>query len=485
MLNALKNNADKTYTENGALTYTGTGSDCLDFFASAGALRSADEEDIIKRFARAYAENADLALKALFFARDIRGGLGERRLFRVLERFLADCEPESVRKNIPYVAEYGRFDDLLCLFGTQCENEMLSYIKGVFAEDMKKLQSGQPVSLLGKWLPSVNASNGRTVRTAKKTAAALGMNCAQYRRALSSLRAAIKIIENNLREKNYTFEYEKQPSKALLKYKKAFIRNDGERYRDFIESASANPSIMHAGTLFPYEIVTHILRAPSLPEEERKAADTAWKALDNFAGNENALAVIDGSGSMYGGRPVPAAVALSLGIYFAERNTGVFHNHFITFSENPRLIEIKGRDIFAKVKFCVGYNECANTDLAKVFDLILKSAVENKLSQKDMPARLYIISDMEFDSCCKNADMTNFACAKAKFESCGFSLPQVVFWNVQSRNIQQPVKMNEQGAALVSGCTPRLFAMLKEGVLDPYAFMLSALSSERYAAIKA
>lgn len=486
MLEALKNTADKTLTENGALTYSSAGSDCLDFFAAVGALRSADEEDIINRFARAYAENADIALKTLFFARDIRGGLGERRIFRVLIRFLADRETASMRKSIPYVAEYGRFDDLLSLLGTQCEKDMLGCVKSAFADDMLKLRSGEPVSLLGKWLPSINASNRNTVRAAKRIAGALGLSCAEYRRSLSSLRAAIKIIENNLREKDYTFEYEKQPSKALLKYKRAFIRSDGERYREFMKRAQAEPSILHTGTLFPYDIVAPILKKSAMAEEERIAADTTWRALDNFAGDENALVVIDGSGSMYGwGNPSPAAVALSLGIYFAERNTGAFHNHFITFSTRPQLVKIKGRDIFERVKYCQSHNECSNTDLARVFLLILESAIKNKLSQRDMPAKLYIISDMEFDCCCENARMTNFEYAKAKFAHFGYTLPQVVFWNVQSRNSQQPVKKNEQGVALVSGSSPRLFSMLKNGILDPYSFMMEVLSSERYAAIKA
>ena len=486
MLEALKNTANMTYTENGAPTYAGTGSDCLDFFASAGALRSASEEDIIRRFTRAYAENADIAMKTAFFARDIRGGLGERRLFRILERFLADNEPGSMRKNIPHVAEYGRFDDLFILMGTQCEKEMLAFVQKALAEDVDKSKAGEPVSLLGKWLPSVNASNGDAVRMAKRFARAFGMKEAEYRKTLSSLRSRIRIIENNLREKDYTFEYEKQPSKAMLKYRKAFMRNDGERYAAFMQRAAAEPSLLHTGTLAPYDIVAPILKSSSFTEEERLSLDTTWKALEDFTGNENALVIADGSGSMYwGGNPLPAAVAQSLAIYFAERCTGAFHNHFITFSESPRLIEIKGRDIVGKVRYCMGYNECANTDLAGVFDLILKSAISHGLAQKDLPSKLYVITDMEFDYCCEHAEMTNFDYAKDAFRQHGYSLPQVVFWNVQSRNIQQPVRQNEQGVALVSGCTPQIFSMLKNGLLDPYSFMMDVLSSERYSPIAA
>ncbi len=203
--------------------------------------------------------------------------------------------------------------------------------------------------------------------------------------------------------------------------------------------------------------------------------------------SDNTLAVVDGSGSMYwGGTGVmPAAVAESLGIYFAERNKGAFRNNFITFSANPRLVEIKGRDIFEKVQYCMSFNECSNTNIGKTFDLILDTAVKNRLKQKDMPSRLLIISDMEFDVCADDSEMTNFDNARAKFERAGYRLPSLVFWNVNSFNRQQPVTMNEKGVILVSGMSPQIFAMLKDDNLDPFSFMMSVISSERYERIAA
>ena len=203
--------------------------------------------------------------------------------------------------------------------------------------------------------------------------------------------------------------------------------------------------------------------------------------------SDNTLAVVDGSGSMYWGgtNVMPAAVAESLGIYFAERNCGAFKGHFITFSANPRLVEIKGKDIFEKVQYCMSFNECSNTNIEKTFDLILDTAVKNRLKQKDMPSRLLIISDMEFDICSSDAEMTNFDNAKAKFAANGYRLPQLVFWNVNSFNRQQPVTMNEKGVTLVSGMSPQIFSMLKDDNLDPYSFMMSVISSERYERIAA
>ena len=184
-------------------------------------------------------------------------------------------------------------------------------------------------------------------------------------------------------------------------------------------------------------------------------------------------------------RPKPAAVAQSLAIYFAERNHGMFHDHFITFSMNPRLVEIKGRDIVDKARYCASFNECANTNIQKVFELILNTAVKNRVPQKEMPSTLYIISDMEFDSCAYAADVTNFKYAAELFRKAGYTLPKVVFWNVCSRSQQQPVTMNEQGVALVSGNSPRIFSMVMESSLDPFAFMLSVINTERYAPIAA
>ena len=485
MLNYLKQQANKTVTENGAVTHMTTQSDCLDLFATIGALRDASSNEIITRFIRAYSENKDIAMKLLFFARDIRGGLGERRVFKVILNWLANNEPATVRKNLEYVAEYGRFDDLLCLMGTACEKDMLDVLKAQFEADNNALANGGEVSLLAKWLPSVNASSSETVLYAKKIAKHFGLNDASYRKALVALRAHIRIIENNLREKDYSFDYSKQPSKAMYKYRKAFIRNDGERYSQFLDKVTTGEAKLHASTLMPYEIITPFFRR-NVSDEERKAINTTWISQEDFGDTENALAVIDGSGSMYGGvDPMPATVALSLGIYFAERNKGAFKNHFITFSENPQLVEIKGEDILDKVRYCHGFNEVANTNIQKVFELILDAAKKNSVPQDELPKKLYIISDMEFDYCAEDASLTNFEYAKKLFAEAGYTLPEIVFWNVASRNRQQPVTRNEQGVALVSGCTPRLFSMVASGTMNPYAFMLEVVESERYAKIVA
>ncbi len=300
MLDFLKKEANKAYTENGAASYATTTSDCLDLFATIGGLRGENEVEIVKRFMRAFSENRDLAMKLLFFARDVRGGLGERRVFRVILKWLCNNESKSVIKNLEYISEYGRYDDLLILFGTPCERAALEFIADRLNRDIESMEKNEEVSLLAKWLPSVNASNRETVRLAKRIVNHLGINDAQYRKTLTKLRTYIRIIENNLREKDYTFDYSKQPSKAMFKYRKAFIRNDNERYEEYIRNVSLGKVNMNTGTLAPYEIVDPLLRR-TVSEEERKSIDTTWDALEDFTNGENALVVVDGSGSMYWG----------------------------------------------------------------------------------------------------------------------------------------------------------------------------------------
>ena len=496
MLNHIKNAANRTLTENGAATYRTTGSECLDLFAAVGGLRCRSEREILARFVRAYTEDPDLSMKMLFFVRDVRGGLGERRVFRVIFRYLACNEPESVRRNLRRVPIYGRFDDLFALMGTPCEKDALDFLHDRFKKDLLAMQQGRSVSLLAKWLPSVNASNPETKLLGKKCARAFGLSDAEYRKSLSALRAAIRILENNLREKDYSFDYTQQPSRAVLKYREAFRRNDRERYFTFLDDVAAGRVKMHACNIVPYELVAPYLITSwyaatdgfmkDISPDEKKVLNATWDSLPDYGNDENVLAVVDTSGSMYDmHKPLPAAVALSLGLYFAERNTGAFRNHFIEFSAEPQLIEIKGETFADRLRYVCSFNKVANTNLEAVFDLILHAAVENRVPQNELPSKLIFISDMEFDRCVSDASETNFRNAQKKFASHGYALPQIVFWNANSKRRQQPVRMNEQGVALVSGVTPRIFSFITGDIVTPYAFMMDVLGNKRYAKIAA
>ena len=489
MLNFLKKEANMTLTENGGTAFRSSESFCLDMFFRAGAMRNSSEEEIANTVIRAYAEDPDKTMKTVFFARDARGGLGERRFFRCAISALVDLAPESVRKNIPLFAEYGRYDDLCILLGTELEKDAAGIIITQLQKDIKAMQENQPASLLAKWLPSVNASSKDTRNKGRRMASLLGMSEPMYRKTLSALRKYTDILENRLRERDYTFNYEVQPSCAMFKYRSAFIRNDGERYTEYLNKVNNGEAKLNAGRLYPYDIVRAVLKG-GISVEGRLSLDTAWKALPDLtaAKGENALAVIDGSGSMTWGmggiRPIDAA--LSLGIYFAEHNKGAFADHFITFSHKPRLVKIEGKDIVDKVKYCSTFNEVANTNLEAVFTLILRTAVNNKVKQADMPSKLYIISDMQFDSCIIGGNSEPmFREMRKLYRKHGYELPEVIFWNVNSRCDAVPVTRSETGAALVSGYSPAVFDMVIGGECSPEAVMNKILSSERYSAVRA
>lgn len=485
-LNDLINNSNKTLTQNGAITNRSSGTFCLDLFFSAGAMRQASEEQIAAAVTRAYAEDPVKTMKIIFFARDARGGLGERRFFRVAVKALAQFAPEAVERNVPYFAEFGRYDDLLVLLGTQCADAAMSVIRERLNADIASMREGGKVSLLAKWLPSVNASSKATRNAARDVAARLGHSERDYRKTLSELRAYADIIENRLRERDYTFDYAKQPSCAMFKYRKAFIRNDGERYLGYLDAVNSGKSKMNASVLFPYDIIRGCLGS-DIPKEERLSLDTTWRNLPVFGEGGNAIAVVDGSGSMtwaYKSSARPIDVALSLGIYFAEHNKGAFAGKFITFSNTPRVIDVIGKDIVEKARYCATFNEVSNTNLEAVFDLILATAVRSKAKQEELPEKIFIISDMGFDHCVESGnDLTLYDTMKAKYKQYGYKLPDVVFWNVRSFGDNFPVRMKDSGTALVSGFTPALFDMVIGGEISPEIVMNRAIGSERYSMI--
>lgn len=491
MLEKLYQEQNLTRTENGALAYRSTGTDCLDLFSVAGAIRCRSSERITSLFLNAYIENKDLAMKLLFYIRDIHGGLGERRVFRIMLHAAALAFPDSVQKNLLFIPEYGRFDDCLALFGTPCEPQLIEMIRTQLEDDLANMQQQKSISLMAKWLPSVNTSSAATRETAKILLKALHMTEREYRTTLSRLRKHIDILESKLCRNEYDFDYEKLPSKALFQYRHAFLKNDPQRYKAFLASVEKGSATLHTSSLYPYEIIHQCLRLfksnPEVTEfsENRRVLNATWNSLPDFTDDRNVLVVVDGSASMYSNyynpdsQCLPITVAVSLAIYFAKRNKGKFHDHFITFSTRPRLVEIKGDDIYEQALYCMNYNEVSNTDLYEVFMLLLLTAIKNNLPQTELPETLYIISDMEFDSGVQH-DATVFEDAKEKFEDYGYHLPNVVYWNVDSRNQQCPVKKDEHGTALVSGCTPSVFSMAMHQELTPEAFMVQVLSNERY-----
>ena len=489
----------RSITENGALGYATTGDALLDLNFKVSSYRSLPDSKIVEDFSRAYYENPTLAVVWLFMARDVRSGMGERRFFRVCLCWLACKHPDICRKILPLVAEYGRWDDLLTLLDdTPVSDNVVSLIYSQLVKDIYNRNLGKPISLLAKWLPSEKASSQKSKRQALFLAENLGRSPAAYRRTLSMLRKHINIVERSMSENRWNeINYEAVPSKANLLYRNAFLRHDKERREAYLDSLQRGETKINSFVAFPCDIVQKYsgMYAPDVTLEEM------WKALpDTVGGNSNTIVVADGSLSMLcqSGKTGMTAlsVANSLAIYFAEHASGAFKDKYITFSMNPQLVDFSNaQTLREKINIALQYNEAANTNIEAVFDLILNTALENNLKQEDLPQNILIISDMEFDACAKsNAgflryeillhDETLFAEIARKYQSHGYKLPRLIFWNVASRTGTIPVRKNELGVSLVSGFSPNIMKMVLSEKLDPKEAMLDMLNGERYAPVR-
>lgn len=496
-LDNLKTEANYTKTLNGAKTHGSTGDACLDLFSVAGGMRCRSEADQIRLFDRAYIENPEIAMKLLFHIRDIRGGIGEREIFRTLIRHVAKTWPESAKKNVRWISEFGRWDDLMCLMGTSAQKEVCRIIQKQLQKDLDAIarrENGEldaPVSLLGKWLPSGNTSSARTRGQAKVLMQALKMSSEEYRKMLTKLRANSCITERYLTNQQVEkINYEAVPAKAMLTYRSAFQRQDPKRFDTYVEAVACGDAKMHSDTLFPYEILRPYFKGGYLavtPDGEA-VLDALWDNLPMEIGSQNAIAVVDTSGSMYcnrPGTPKPALISQALGIYFAERCQGVFRNHMITFESNPHLMELHGRNLAEKLRYVQSFPWGMSTNLEAVFNLILRTAVNSGAKQKEMPAVIYIISDMEFNCAVLDPQKTVYENARKRFEAYGYQMPAVVFQNVNSWQMQAPVTANTRGAALVSGAGTAAMKEKFDGNVTPMSHMLKVLNSKRYEAIHA
>ena len=494
-LENLKTEANYTLTLNGAKTHGSTGDACLDFFAVAGGMRYRSRRDQICLFDRAYIETPELAMKLLFHLRDIREGMGERKLFRTLLRHVAVRWPESARKNVAYIAGFGRWDDLLCLLGTPAEPEAVRVIKEQLALDLEALErrnTGEEnahISLLAKWLPSDNTSSLRTRQTAARLIKALGMEQRDYRRMVTSLRARIGLAERQLTNRHLErINYEAVPAQAMLKYRSAFARRDGERFAGYLSDVENGDKVMHADTLFPYEILRPFFRNYRVCDAEgADVLEQLWAYLPGVIGNTNAISVVDTSGSMYGswGPLKPALISQAMGLYCAERCKGIFHNHLITFESDPHLVEVHGETLRDKLLYLRSFPWGFSTNLEAVFTLILKTAVDYNIPQDELPQVLYIFSDMEFNCAVRDADKTVYENARELFESYGYKMPAVVFHNVNSWQMQTPVTAHTRGTALTSGASTAMLSHSFDGNVTPMDHMLRVLNSKRYAMIHA
>ena len=496
-MNAIKNELsnETQRTENGAVGFRTTGKELLDLNFAVASLRKASESDIVNRFIRAYFEDKVVAIKWLFYARDVREGLGERRLFRVVMEEFAKQEPKATKELIKLVPEYGRWDDLWCLLETDLADDVVELVTKQLTEDSDNMLGGKSISLLAKWMPSLNASSEQTKKYASIFCKKTNATPRSYRKTLSAMRKYIDVVECKMSAKQWNeINYEAVPSRANLIYNNAFLRNDEERRREYLGKLEKGEAKINAGTLYPHDIVHKYMSGGGWYSSSRlKSYDATleglWKALpDTVKGAENTIVVADGSGSMtcnVGGNTSVTAldVANALAIYFAERASGEFKDKYITFSHRPQLVDFSNaKSLRDKIQIALRHNEVADTNIEATFDLILKTAVNNHMAQEDVPKNILIISDMEFNAATgyQRINETLFTTIANKYAAYGYQLPRLVFWNVNSRTGTIPVKQNELGVALVSGFSVNIVNMVMSNKTDPYECLLDTLNTERY-----
>lgn len=509
-VSALKNEADSLFpnvsvTENGAVGRKTTGKSLLDLNFALSSMRNMKDDEIWGRFLFAYNEDPILAVLWMFFARDREQGCGERHTFRVIfERFCSE-NPDDAIKLLHLIPFYGRWDDVVeVVFGhvpCKVRDEAIELLRTQIQSDILMANTKQPVSILAKWMPSGNASSKETRRRAEFLRNAFGWAPKQYRKNLSGLRRRINVVEQQMSANQWSeIDYDGVPSRAAMNYREAFDRHDHERYAKYISDVKEGKAKINSSVLFPYDIV-HAYGTYYLAQYN-DTLEAQWKALPNkVPENGSTLVVVDGSGSMsshVGDTGVTCHdVAQSLAVYFSEKLSDPFKNTFITFSSNPRLIDFDG-DLSLRARLAIlrEYTEISNTDIERVFQLVLDTAVKNHLKQEEIPANILILSDMEFDMATYRGgweypaeesgpvDQTLFDTIAKRWEAAGYKLPRLVFWNICSRTETIPVTTNELGVALVSGFSPSIADMVMSSELDPYKCLTDKLMSDRYIPVR-
>lgn len=497
ILSTMKEMNNVSRTENGAVCYRSTMNAVQDLFALGGSYRGRSDGNCIFLFEKAFEEDQKYAMKCLFYLRDVRGGAGERRFFRTVTRWLAFNYTEIMRRNLPYIPIFGRWDDLYAFVDTPLEKDAFNIMYHQLALDVEC----KTPSLVAKWLKSENTSSVESKRLGKKTRIAFDMTPKEYRKTLSTLRGRIRVLEKLMSANRWNdIEFDKIPSKAGILYRNAFARHDLERemagkgtYKEF---AQDKKTVVNADTLNPCDVV-HKAREVSdcsLESTERLMVNKYWDNLkDYFKGATfNGVAVVDTSGSMCWGSNsiLPIDVAISLGLYCAEKCNprSPWYKHYITFSREAHLTSINGVDFVDKVKRIYKNRICENTNIESVFNLILHLAIVDGVKPEDIPRNIIIISDMEFDEAIY--DYNNYfsnpislleGIAK-RWKQHGYELPHLIFWNVNARN--DNISMRDNGrVTFVSGYSPVIFEMIMTGKTG-WDFIKEKLDSDRYLIIK-
>jgi hypothetical protein len=470
-VNAVKKSKNKEVarTANGMKAHATSASPVLDLFGIIGSARGTD---ITKQFTASFVEDADLTLRMLQWARDIREGAGERATFRNLLSALESTDPTLAGKLMHKVPALGRWDDLFAYKNSINRNQAFALI----AEALEAKNG-----LAAKWMP-------RKGPVAVELTRYLGLSPKAYRKLIVGL---TNVVESKMCANDWeAINFSHVPSVASARYQKAFGRNAKESYSAYIAELKKpveqrDPKVkINASAVYPYDVVKSVIKGNAA------VADEQWKALPNYIGDAKVLPMVDVSGSMGSlwyshGDLQPIDIAVSLGLYCADKNTGVFKDLFLTFSGKPKMEHLKGTLSQKMTQMSKAHWEM-NTNLHAAFDEILKIAVNGKVAQEDMPDMLLILSDMQFDACTRYDD-TAMQMIKRKYKDAGYNVPKIVFWNLSSygkENGNTPVKFDKNGTAHVSGFSPSIMKHVLADDLEeftPYNVMVKTLMNDRYA----
>jgi hypothetical protein len=459
-------------TENGMRARTTTSSAALDLFGSIGAMRG---KDVIPAFKAAYYENLDLALRIAQWARDVRGGSGERQLYRDILLFLENENPDLLLQSrlLDNLPELGRFDDLFIFTKPEIKARAYQVL-------IREIRAGN--GLAAKWAP-------RKGQVAVELRNAMGLTPKQYRKLIVGL---TNVVETNMCAQNWNeINFSHVPSLAMTKYMTAFHRNAPEHFTAYKEALKRNDGSakVNAGAVYPHDVVKALggaYQGYGRSSGNEAVADAMWKALPDYMNGKNVLSMVDVSGSMtstVGGSSTLTCmdVAVSLGLYVSDKSKGAFKDLFLTFSGSPEFVQVKG-SLSEKISKMVTSQWAMNTNLHAAFDKILNHAVRSNVPVGDMPEMLLILSDMQFDSCTRFDDSA-MQMIRRKYENAGYEMPQVVFWNLRDAG-NKPVHFRDNGVALVSGFSPSIMESILAVELEkftPEAVMLKAVGKDRYA----
>lgn len=500
----LSEDYNQSVTENGALGYATTGKELLDMNFMVSSLRKVSEENIMNQFSKVFFEDKLLAIKFLFFAGDVRGGMGERRLFRICFKWLSMYSKAEAKALLFLVPEYTRWDNLISIVENgEASEDVLERIFDLMDEQLKEdkenMEEKKPISLLAKWLPSPSTKNVTKRKFMKKFLSFMKWDYSEYRKCLSSLRSYLDLTEIKISKNQWDkVDYEKVPSCANVMYSKAFKRHDAERRNEYIASVMKGEKKINAGVLMPSDIAKkYFVYHRVITSEKDDSLEALWNNLkDYIEGKGDTISVLDTSGSMFNnktkdGTPI-AVIAFSIAIYFMQRTSGYFKDKVITFSERPKFLDLCNcGSLFDYLNFLKAYSEYADTNIEAVFDLLLEAAVRNHLPQEEIPRNILILSDMEFNECATSnyshgygLPSNLFVNIQKKWEVKGYKLPRLVFWNIYSRTNTIPIRSNDLGVALVSGFNPSIMDMVLSSETDPYKNLLRVLNGERYKPIE-